>query len=48
MRKLTLTSLLILSASIIFAQKEIPGYGKIDKADLQLKSSQIQEHELKF
>jgi hypothetical protein len=41
MRKLTLTSLLILSASIIFAQKEIPGYGKIDKADLQLKECEF-------
>ena len=41
MRKLTLTSLLILSASIIFAQKEIPSYGKIDKADLQLKECEF-------
>lgn len=41
MRKLTLTSLLILSTSIIFAQKEIPSYGKIDKADLQLKECEF-------
>ncbi len=41
MRKLTLTSLLILSASLIFAQKEIPDYGKIDKADLQLKECEF-------
>lgn len=41
MRKLTLTSLLVLSASIIFAQKEIPSYGKIDKADLQLKECEF-------
>jgi len=43
MRKLTLTYLLVLSTSLIFAQKEkeIPGYGKIDKADLQLKECEF-------
>lgn len=41
MRKLPLTALLLLSFSIIFAQKEIPKFGDIDKADLQLKECEF-------
>jgi hypothetical protein len=37
MRKYSLSLLLLFSTSIIFAQKEIPAFGKIDKADLDLK-----------
>ncbi|HSN08827.1 MAG TPA: DUF3857 domain-containing protein [Hanamia sp.] len=41
MRKLPLTALLLLSFSIIFAQKGIPKFGDIDKADLQLKECEF-------
>jgi len=37
MRKFSLTSLMLLSFNLIFAQKEIPKFGDIDKADLQMK-----------
>ncbi|MEP7253542.1 MAG: DUF3857 domain-containing protein [Ginsengibacter sp.] len=36
MRSHILTTLLLLSATAIFAQKDMPSYGKIEKADLQL------------
>jgi hypothetical protein len=41
MRKSTLLLLFIFSVSIISAQKEIPSYGKIDKADLLLKECEF-------
>ena len=41
MRKSVLSLLFIFSASIISAQKEIPSYGKIDKADLLLKECEF-------
>lgn len=41
MRKQTLTILLVFTSSIIFAQKEIPSFGKIDKADLLLKECEF-------
>ncbi len=41
MRKLPITALLLLSFSIIFAQKEIPKFGDIDKADLELKECEF-------
>lgn len=41
MRKLTLASLLIMGTSLLFAQKEIPEYGKIDKSDVQLKECEF-------
>ncbi len=37
MRKFSLTSLMLLCFNLIFAQKEIPKFGDIDKADLQMK-----------
>ncbi len=37
MRKLSITTILLLSFSVIFAQKEIPKFGDIDKTDLELK-----------
>ena len=37
MGKQTLTILLVFTSSIIFAQNEIPSFGKIDKSDLLLK-----------
>ncbi|HEY8661805.1 MAG TPA: DUF3857 domain-containing protein [Hanamia sp.] len=41
MKKLTLISLLLLSSFIIFAQKELPAFGKIDKEDLLLKECEF-------
>ena len=41
MRKHTFTLLLLLSSLIIYAQKELPAYGKIDKADLLLKECEF-------
>ncbi|MDE3182133.1 MAG: DUF3857 domain-containing protein [Bacteroidota bacterium] len=41
MRKLPFTALLLLSFSVIFAQKEIPKFGDIDKADLELKECEF-------
>lgn len=41
MRKSTLSLLLIFSTTIVLAQKEIPSYGKIDKADLLLKECEF-------
>ena len=41
MRKSTLSLLFIFSVSIIYAQKEIPSFGKIDKADLLLKECEF-------
>ncbi|HET7117426.1 MAG TPA: DUF3857 domain-containing protein, partial [Hanamia sp.] len=41
MRKHTLTILLLFNSLLLFAGKEIPDYGKIDKADLQLKECEF-------
>jgi hypothetical protein len=41
MRKQTLTFLLVFTSSIIFAQKEIPSFGKIDKEDLLLRQCEF-------
>lgn len=41
MKKLTLISLLLLNSFIIFAQKELPAFGKIDKEDLLLKECEF-------
>lgn len=41
MRKLPLTTFLLLYFSIIFAQKEVPKFGAIDKADLELKECEF-------
>ena len=41
MRKKFLASLLLLCSSAIFAQKELPAFGKIDKADLLLKECEF-------
>lgn len=41
MRKSSLSLLLVLCSTIIFAQKEIPSFGKIDKADLLLKECEF-------
>src|SRR6185437_828019 len=37
MRQFSITSLMLLCFNLIFAQKEIPKFGDIDKADLQMK-----------
>jgi hypothetical protein len=41
MRKLPLTAMLLLSFSVIFAQKEFPKFGDIDKSDLELKECEF-------
>ena len=41
MRKYYLSLLLLLASTTIFAQKELPAYGKIDKADLLLKECEF-------
>ncbi len=41
MRKQTLALLLVFASTTIFAQKELPAYGKIDKADLLLKECEF-------
>jgi hypothetical protein len=41
MKKLTFISFLLLSSFIIFAQKELPAFGKIDKEDLLLKECEF-------
>ncbi|MGN6543008.1 MAG: DUF3857 domain-containing protein [Ginsengibacter sp.] len=41
MRKYYLSLLLVLTSTTIFAQKELPAYGKIDKADLLLKECEF-------
>ena len=41
MRKQLLTVVLLLSSTIIFAQKELPAFGKIDKSDLLLKECEF-------
>lgn len=41
MRKQALTLLLLFNSLLIFAEKEIPDYGKIDKSDLQLKECEF-------
>ncbi len=41
MRKLPLTTLLFLCFSVIFAQKDIPKFGDVDKADLELKECEF-------
>ncbi len=41
MRKLPMTTFLLLCFSAIFAQKEVPKFGDIDKADLELKECEF-------
>lgn len=41
MRKLALTILLLFNFILIFAEKDLPAYGKIDKADLELKECEF-------
>ncbi len=41
MRKQMLTLLLLLNSMIIFAEKDLPAYGKIDKSDLDLKECEF-------
>ncbi|HEY5464087.1 MAG TPA: DUF3857 domain-containing protein [Hanamia sp.] len=41
MRKQALTILLLFNSLLLFAGKEIPAYGKIDKSDLQLKECEF-------
>jgi hypothetical protein len=41
MKKFSLTAPLLLCFSLIFAQKEIPKFGDIDKADLQMKECEF-------
>ena len=41
MRKHALTILLLFNSILIFAEKDLPAYGKIDKADLQLKECEF-------
>ena len=41
MRKQALTILLLFNSLLIYAEKDLPDYGKIDKADLQLKECEF-------
>jgi len=41
MRKQALTLVLLLNSLLIFAQKELPEFGKVDKADLLLKECEF-------
>ncbi len=41
MKKISTTALLLLCFNLIFAQKEIPKFGDIDKADLQMKECEF-------
>ncbi|MEO9022058.1 MAG: DUF3857 domain-containing protein [Ginsengibacter sp.] len=41
MRKQSLTLILLLASNFIFAQKELPSYGKIDKDDLLMKECEF-------
>ena len=41
MKKLIIAFLLLTATSVIFAQKEFPDYGKVDKADLLLKECEF-------
>ncbi|MEO6837091.1 MAG: DUF3857 domain-containing protein [Ginsengibacter sp.] len=41
MRKYALTILLLFNSVLIFAEKDLPAYGKIDKSDLQLKECEF-------
>ncbi|HWH63282.1 MAG TPA: hypothetical protein VNS50_08415, partial [Ginsengibacter sp.] len=41
MKKLVIAFLLLTGTSVIFAQKDLPDYGKVDKSDLLLKECEF-------